>query len=308
MDNVWNTQMHWLTAVLIFIEFNFFVVQLYHFLNRPTDRQRLWYLLLLGLLIKFNVSNSLLPDPSFKLDIRVQYMIAYGFAYLTGAYFPFYFYKAYGLKELRFHATWGVTLFTLLPYLIFNVLIYALNGKLVPDRELGVLVPAAYGLVVLGLMLRAIFRKFRLGGNSRQFRCEILVWLAVIPWEASCVFAFYPVAQWLRILLANLGWLVITVLQFDKGIRSNHHRDRRLRELTHEISAEEYEARCRELPVSERELDVVLLFREEMTAKEMAERLFISELTVRTHITNILRKTGYASRRDLLRYILTAKN
>ena len=162
--------MHWLTAVLIVVEGGFFLVQLFYFLSRPADKPRLWYLILLGLLIKFNLANGFLPDPSWCLNIKLQYMIAYGFAYLAGAYFPFYFYKAYGLRELRFHATWGVCLFTLLPYLIFDVILYALNGKLVPDQELGVLIPAVYGLVILGVMLRAIIRKYRTGGKLRQFR------------------------------------------------------------------------------------------------------------------------------------------
>jgi DNA-binding CsgD family transcriptional regulator len=118
------------------------------------------------------------------------------------------------------------------------------------------------------------------------------------------VFAFYPAPQWLRISLCNLGWLAITILQFEKGIKSNHHRDRKLKELTREITPEEYEANCRDLQVSGRELDVVLLFREELTTREIAERLFISENTVTTHITNILRKTGCHDRKELLRKLL----
>jgi DNA-binding CsgD family transcriptional regulator len=306
--NVFGTQMHLLTAIFTGVETILFFVQFFHFLNRPLDRQRLWYLILLGLLIKFNIANGLFPDPAWQLNIKIQNMIAYGFAYLMGAYFPFYFYKAYRLTSLRFHATWGVALFLLVPYVLFDVVLYALNGKLIPDRELGVLIPGTYGLVVLVVMFRAIVRKYQDSGDLAQYRCELLVWFTVLPWGAMSVFAFYPAPQWLRIGMGNLGWLVITILQFEKGIRSNHHRDRKLKELTYAISAEEYEARCRELPISDRELEVALLFREELTAREMAERLFISELTVRTHITHILRKTGYASRRELLSFLLTAKN
>jgi DNA-binding CsgD family transcriptional regulator len=303
--NILNTQMHWLTAVFIGVETVLFFIQLFHYLNRPYDRQRLWYLLLLGLLIKFNVANGFFPDPAFPINIKLQVMIAYGFAYLMGAYFPFYFYKAYGLKSLRFYATWGVCLFLLLPYLIFDVILYALNGSLVPDRELGVIIPAIYGLVVLIAMLQAIVKKYNNSGYVLQYRCELLVWATVLPWELMSVFAFYPAPQWLRIGMGNLGWLVITILQFEKGIRSNHNRDRKLKELTHKITAEEYEINCRKLPISERELDVVLLFREELTTKEIAERLFISEKTVTTHITNILRKTGCHDRKELLRRLLT---
>ncbi|WP_214072603.1 helix-turn-helix transcriptional regulator [Mucilaginibacter sp. dw_454] len=303
--NLFNTQMHWLTAVFIIIESYLFAVQLFHFLNQPQDRRRLWYLILLGLLIKFNIANGLFPDPSWRMDIKLQNMIAYGFAYLMGAYFPFYFYKAYRLQQLRFHATWGVFLFLILPYLLFDVILYALNDKLIPDRELGVLIPGTYGLVVLAVMLRAIIKKHKDGGDIAQYRCELLVWFTVLPWEAMSVFAFYPAPQWLRIGLSNLGWLVITILQFEKGIRSNHHRDRKLKELTRQITTEEYEAACRALPISERELDVALLLREELTTAQMAERLFIAPNTVKDHITAILKKTGCHDRKELLARLLT---
>src|SRR3569833_3024023 len=214
MNNVFGTQMHWLTAVLIGIETILFFIQFFHFLNRPKDKQRLWYLILLGLLAKFNLANGLFPDPTWTMSIKLQNMIAYGFAYLMGAYIPFYCYKSFELKSLRFHATWGVTLFTLVPYVVFDVVLYALNSQLIPDRELGVIIPAAYGLILLTAMLRAIIRKYKLTGKLRQYRCELAVWIAILPWEVMSVFAFYPAPQWLRIGLTNLGWLVITLLYF----------------------------------------------------------------------------------------------
>ncbi len=115
------------------------------------------------------------------------------------------------------------------------------------------------------------------------------------------VFAFWPAPQWLRVLLANLGWLVITFLQFEKAIRHSRWADQKLRELTRVVSTEEYLANCRSWQFSERETDIALLFRDELTSREIGERLFISEMTVKTHITNMLRKTGDHNRRELLR-------
>ncbi len=42
------------------------------------------------------------PIRSLHLNIRLQIMIADGFAYLMGAYIPYYFYKAYDLKIFAF--------------------------------------------------------------------------------------------------------------------------------------------------------------------------------------------------------------
>ncbi len=155
MDTLLGTQMHWLTLVFIVIEFSLFTAQLFHFLNRPADKQRLWYLILLALLIKFNIANGLFPDPAWRLDMRVQILIADGFAYLMGAYIPYYFYKAYDLKTLRWHVIRGVPLFILLPYVVFSV-VYVGNDQVLTDREWAVLAPGLYGIVLLLAILRAI--------------------------------------------------------------------------------------------------------------------------------------------------------
>ena len=54
--------------------------------------------------------------------------------------------------------------------------------------------------------------------------------------------------------------------------------------------------------VTERELEVLKLLAEELTSKQIAEKLFISERTVETHRKNIFRKTGTQSIIGLLKY------
>jgi DNA-binding CsgD family transcriptional regulator len=290
-----GTQMHWLTLALLLLESYLFAVQLFHFLNRPRDRQRLWYLILLGLLITFNIANGLLPDPSFHLDIKVQNMIAYGAAYLAGAYFPFYFYKAYGLKELRFHATWGVSLFAFVPYVVFDIVIYAINGRLIPDRELGVLIPGAYGLLVLAVMLRAIIGKYKTTGKLRQYRCELAIWLAVIPWETMSVFAFYPAPQWLRIGSAILSWLAITVPQFRSAIRFSWYEDKKLKGLELHIDKAQLVAACKARELSKRIADVTWLWVQGYSKQAIADALFITKDTVKSHISNLYKTMEVSS-------------
>ena len=55
-------------------------------------------------------------------------------------------------------------------------------------------------------------------------------------------------------------------------------------------------ARLQELGVTPRELEVLQLIAEGLSTREMAERLFVSENTVKTHVTRLLEKLG-ASRR-----------
>ncbi len=49
-------------------------------------------------------------------------------------------------------------------------------------------------------------------------------------------------------------------------------------------------------PISERELEVLGLMAREMTNREIAQRLFLSEHTVKTHVSHILAKLGAVDR------------
>lgn len=53
--------------------------------------------------------------------------------------------------------------------------------------------------------------------------------------------------------------------------------------------------------ISKRELQVVTLICEGLTNREISEKLFISEQTVKDHVRHIMRKAGVKSRSSLLR-------
>jgi non-specific serine/threonine protein kinase len=55
-------------------------------------------------------------------------------------------------------------------------------------------------------------------------------------------------------------------------------------------------------PLTKRELEIVRLIAHEMTTREIASTLFISERTVETHVTNMLNKLGLNSRVQLTRW------
>ena len=57
-------------------------------------------------------------------------------------------------------------------------------------------------------------------------------------------------------------------------------------------------------PLTERELEVLRLIAQGLSNKEIASRLFISEWTVRTHVSNVLGKLHLASRTQAALYAL----
>ena len=59
--------------------------------------------------------------------------------------------------------------------------------------------------------------------------------------------------------------------------------------------------------LSAREVEVLLLLDEHLSTDEIAQRLFISEHTVRSHVKSLLRKLGVSSRREALEALAQAR-
>jgi DNA-binding NarL/FixJ family response regulator len=59
--------------------------------------------------------------------------------------------------------------------------------------------------------------------------------------------------------------------------------------------------------LSARELEVLLLLDEHLSTEQIAQRLFISDHTVRSHVKNLLAKLGVSSRREALELLLAAR-
>ena len=58
-----------------------------------------------------------------------------------------------------------------------------------------------------------------------------------------------------------------------------------------------------ETSLTKRELEIARLIAQEMTSRDIAARLFISERTVEAHVTNMLNKLGLNSRIELARWL-----
>src|SRR5690606_38610760 len=182
---------------------------------------------------------GLFPDPNIAIPIVTQNIIAYGSGFLMGAYFPYYFYRAFELKRLRFHAIYGVLCFLILPYLIFFVIDYGIDGDLDSAVKYGVVVPFFYSIVVLIAIIRAIRHKYKNDPNDQNFWEMIAVYFAVVPWATLTPFSYFGVEQMWEVIFTNGGFAVITLLFITRNVKTARQEYESLNELKYKIQSKD---------------------------------------------------------------------
>lgn len=298
---VFGTEMHIVTFNFIVLEIAMVFYQLIYTLSRPEDKNRMWYMILLFLLIVYNITGGLFPDPQINIPIVTQNIIAYGSGFLMAAYFPYYFYKGFDLPRLRLHAIYGVLLFLIIPFLVFFVIVYSINKNLDLAIKYGIIIPFFYSIVVLWAILRAIRLKYKENSNRTNFIEVIAVYCAVIPWASMTVFAYFQVGQLIEVLFTNFGFLVITIIFISRSIAKARIEYEQLMELnTNSIRPLTFDPNCKLYQLSSREIEIAQLIRQGFKYKLIGETLFISERTVSKHVQNIFEKVRVTNKVELL--------
>jgi DNA-binding CsgD family transcriptional regulator len=270
-----------------------FIFQIFYYLLRPQDKNRLWYLLLLFLFQFYNITGGLFPDPEIEIPMPTQEMIAYGSGFLMASFFPFYFYKAFDLKSLRWHALFGVPLFLMLPYLIFFVIVYAINGNLNVDIRFGMILPLIYAFVLLWIIFWAIRKKYEIDRDKNEHMEEIALYCAVVPWASLSFFGLVEGSQLMAVLFTNTGLLPITIVFIVKSVQRARSEYEQFGELTAMgIQPNGFEETCKSYQLTKREIEIVSLMRQGLSYKRIAGNLFIAQKTVDKHVQNIYIKTG----------------
>jgi DNA-binding CsgD family transcriptional regulator len=299
--NVFGTEMHVVTFVFVLLEIVMFFYQLLYYLFRPKEKSRMWYLILLFLLIVYNITGGLFPDKNLGIPIVTQNIIAYGSGFLMASYFPYYFYKAFELNRIRFHALYGVPLFLLLPYVVFFVIAYSFNGNLDFAIRYGVIIPFFYSFVILWAIAKAVYEKYKARSTQHNTVEVIAVYCAVLPWASLTVLSYFHASQLVEVILTNGGFIVITILFISRYIaRARIEYELLLALNNNDNFSTSFEANCKLYQLTTREIEIVNSIRQGTKYKEIGEKLFISERTVTKHVQNIYEKLGVSNKVELI--------
>jgi DNA-binding CsgD family transcriptional regulator len=298
---VFGTQIHIVTFIFILLESGMLFFQFFYYLFRPQDLSRKLYLILLILMLFYNITGGLFPDHKINISLDIQEMIAYGSGFLMASYFPYYFYKAFDLKALRWHALFGVPLFLACPYLVFFVVVYAINGNLNVDIKYGMIAPFIYALILLFVMFKAIRDQYKSQQDENKYVEATAMCIAITPWAALAFFGLVESSQLVEVLCTNTGIIGITFLFIWKSIRNAREEYARLQQLARQSDGTQiFEEMCRYYHLTNREIEIVLLIKQGLTYKQISEKLFIAGKTVENHMQNIYEKSNVKNKAGLL--------
>lgn len=317
---VFGTQMHIVTFLFICVEVVILFYLIIHRLARPDDTDTSLNIVLIILLLIYNITGGLLPDPNLPGSYFIQESIAYGTGFITPCYFPYYVFRGFGLEKMKFHAFRGVYLFLFFPYILF-VLTFYISKNLDDAKDL-LFIPVLYALWVVYSVWKAIRFKYSIHQDSKKSTEEIIVlFLSLTPWVGLPFIAYFNLSQAVEASTTNTGFLLLLALHLKRNveqIKDEHHRliesekyllswneklqqevDKRTRELER-ISAEERLVRnCKLYGLTSRETEIARLACRGNTYKQIAETLFIAERTVAKHVQNIFEKVGINNKIEL---------
>jgi DNA-binding CsgD family transcriptional regulator len=316
-----GTEMHWVTFGFVCVELVIFFYLLIHRFARPDDRTIGLNIVLILLLLAYNISGGLLPDPDLPGSFFIQECIAYATGFITPAYFPYYIYKAFELKKMKFHARRGFLYFLVLPYFLF-VIVFAISNNLNHAQNI-LIIPVVYALWVLVSLQRSIRFKYKTEHNSGDVKEETgVLYFSLTPWIGLPFITYFNLSQSVEATVTNTGFLLLLALhvkQHVEQVRTEHDRliaseiqlltwneqlqeevDKRTKELER-ISAEERVVQnCHTYRLTGREKEIVLFICRGNSYRQIAETLFIAERTVTKHVQNIFDKVNASNKLELL--------
>jgi signal transduction histidine kinase/DNA-binding NarL/FixJ family response regulator len=229
-----NTDMHMVTFTITMFEIVMLVFQVIYFLQRPEDKSRMQYLILLVCLIAYNVCSGFFTDPRIPIPTTIQTILAYLVGFTMSMYVVYYFYKVFDLKHLRFFATYGLVFFLFLPFVFLFVVPFLLTGDVRLSGKLTVIIPFFYGLGFIYSTTRALLKKFKAHKEEGKplddalYEHAIVAYISMLCWASLPVIIFFGDFQILEHSVTNAGFLMMTIIYVRSAIKQSRKEYERL--------------------------------------------------------------------------------
>jgi DNA-binding CsgD family transcriptional regulator len=289
---MFGTHIHFITLVFIAMETGLFTFQLVIYVFKARDDQRKRLLILLALMMLYNITGGLFPDPSFRITIFNQMMLTYGSGLSVTLFFPYYFTKAYELSSIRWHLSSRIPIIVCLPSLVFFSVVFIVKGSLVIDLDYGMITPMMSLMSLLWIRFKVFSNTRDLSENPSKYLDVTAVYGFIGPWISFAIFSLVENNQMLEVLCSNSGIIGVTIICIRNSIR-NAARVHHIRSITDDPEWNpNFRQACQSYKLTKREIEIALLVRQGLSYRDISEKLFISGKTVENHLQHIYEKTS----------------
>lgn len=210
----YNIPLHPVILCIILVEVVIFSNQLLSWLARPHEKQRLWHVILVGLLIIYNLAENLIvmPDSNIPLPTLVQIIINQGAGYVVTTYIPFYCYKTMNLPGLRFHGKYGY-LFLLVPFLVFYCVYFPISGNLDNTLIYTYILTGLYAIVALVHGSLETAKQFRAERSQKALWERIWILASLFFWCSSpAMGVFLGQPNWVVGIFNNIIYMLMNIV------------------------------------------------------------------------------------------------
>jgi len=208
---------------IILLEIIIFCNQLQSFLARRHEKERLWHLILVGLLILYNLAENLviLPDRRIPVPITLQIIINQGFGYLVTAYMPYYTVKTTRLQGLAFHRKYGF-LFLVVPFFIFYVGYFPVTRDLSNTLLYTYIITACYACYALFDVARVLIKTHRRERNWPLFWERAWIYASLVFWCSSPVIGvFLGQPNWVVGVFNNIVFMLLNIILMRQTVQKS---------------------------------------------------------------------------------------
>ncbi|TXI14636.1 MAG: LuxR family transcriptional regulator [Pedobacter sp.] len=332
--SIYGVPFHLVTFFIVLFELFLLVVQYVEYLKRPREKQRLWQLILLVLVILRNTVEGAfqIPNPDWPISLLLQNFLGQGFGYIVASYFPLYWYKTLGLRQLKPHGTYGF-LFLIVPVIFVYGLIYPINQDIMEARKYVYVIPFFYGITMITHVTKSTFSQYRKDKNKMAFQERLLLLMAIVPWMSA---PFNGIGlgqpQWVIDISLNTGFFILNVLFIRQIVKRTREEDNERDRLKTNLSDKEkgiaclekekeeqryafkkalnalkqnntdptlvFEFNCQLYKFSPAEIRVVKQVRLGLQNKEIAAQFGRSTRTIESHMTTIYSKADIKKDKD----------
>jgi len=312
MNNMFGTELHLITLLYIIVELFILIVLFAACISRPKDESRTRFFILTSLFIVFNLCTGLFPDVRYGIPIFAQYILEYLSGIALGTYYFYYVLKELNIQRERFFNIRFLLSSLLISFVLGFLATYIVTGDLLLSKHTFIVFPvliAIYFCVRTVGMILSSKDKGKLHLSHHKL-LTLSGYLGVVFMASMPIVVFFGDYQSVNNGLVNISFVLSAAAFLKSQLYQSRMEYKALSEMGYfaqhvvdqgpESQPDPLSNPISDIPLTTKETEVAVLIMENLTYREISERLFIAERTASKHASNIFRKAECRSKKEFI--------